>query len=148
MWSFSKHHSLKSPYTINSQKLASKSKKIVPIFHKVRITENAVGVPKILVFLKYVWNIHNKAVFSNPFVTADHSTLDNFTAVWVYFRNSISMGEATNHMPRKRLVSPPAGADTREMQGMHPPTRPKEVLTWHLISLKLIDKNIVVLYIT
>jgi len=28
------------------------------------------------------------------------------------------------------------------------PTRPKEVLTWHLISLKLIAKNIFVLHIT
>ena len=26
------------------------------------------------------------------------------------------------------------------VQGMHPPTRPKEVLTWHLISLKTIAK--------
>jgi len=26
------------------------------------------------------------------------------------------------------------------MQGMHPPTRPKEVLTWHLISLQIIAK--------
>jgi len=26
------------------------------------------------------------------------------------------------------------------MQGMHPPNRPKEVLTWHLISLKIIAK--------
>ena len=34
------------------------------------------------------------------------------------------------------------------MQGMHSPTRPKEVLTWHLISLKIIDKNIFVLRIT
>jgi len=31
---------------------------------------------------------------------------------------------------------------------MHPPTRPKEVLTWHLISLKIIAKNIFVLHIT
>ena len=28
------------------------------------------------------------------------------------------------------------------MQGMHPPTRPKEVLTPHLISLKIIAKKI------
>jgi len=28
------------------------------------------------------------------------------------------------------------------------PTRPKEVLTWHLISLKIIAKNIFVLHIT
>jgi len=26
------------------------------------------------------------------------------------------------------------------MQGMYPPTRPKEVLTWYLISLKIIAK--------
>jgi len=26
------------------------------------------------------------------------------------------------------------------VQGMHPPTRPKGVLTWHLISLKIIAK--------
>jgi len=41
-----------------------------------------------------------------------------------------------------------AGADTGGMQGMHPSTRPKEVLTWHLISLKIIAKNIFVLHIT
>ena len=42
-----------------------------------------------------------------------------------------------------------AGSDTRGgMQGMHPPTRPKKVLTWHLISLKIIAQNIFVLYIT
>jgi len=40
------------------------------------------------------------------------------------------------------------GADTGGMQGMHPPTRPKEVLTWHSISLKLIAKHIFVLHIT
>ena len=33
-----------------------------------------------------------------------------------------------------------AGVDTGGMQGMHPLTRPKEVLTWHLISLKIIAK--------
>jgi len=32
------------------------------------------------------------------------------------------------------------------LQGMHPPTRPKEVLTRHLISLKIIAKNIFVLH--
>jgi len=36
-----------------------------------------------------------------------------------------------------------AGADTG---GMHPPTRPKVVLTRHLISLKIIAKNIFVLH--
>ena len=43
-----------------------------------------------------------------------------------------------------------SGADTGGgMQGMHPPlTRPKEALTWHLISLKIIAKNIFVLHIT
>jgi len=40
------------------------------------------------------------------------------------------------------------GADTGGVQGMHPLTRPKEVLTWHLISLKIIAKNIFVLHIT
>jgi len=33
-------------------------------------------------------------------------------------------------------------------RGCTPPTRPKEVLTWHLTSLKLIAKNIFVLHIT
>jgi len=37
------------------------------------------------------------------------------------------------------------GADTG---GMHPPTRPKQVLTWPLISLKIIAKSIFVLHIT
>jgi len=32
--------------------------------------------------------------------------------------------------------------------GCIPPTRPKEVLTWHLVSLKIIAKNIFVLHIT
>jgi len=41
-----------------------------------------------------------------------------------------------------------SGADTGGVQGMHPPTRPKEVLTWRLISLKIIVKNIFVLHIT
>jgi len=36
-----------------------------------------------------------------------------------------------------RMSNWPPGADTG---GMHPPTRPKEVLTWHLISLKIIAK--------
>jgi len=27
------------------------------------------------------------------------------------------------------------------MQGMHPPTRPKEMLSWHVISLKIIAKT-------
>jgi len=40
-----------------------------------------------------------------------------------------------------------SGADTGGMHPLHPPTRPKEVLTWHLISLKIIAKNIFVLYI-
>jgi len=40
------------------------------------------------------------------------------------------------------------GADTGgEDAGDEPPTRPKDVLTWHLISLKLIAKNIFVLHI-
>jgi len=39
------------------------------------------------------------------------------------------------------------GADTGVcVQGMHPPTRPKGVLTWHLISLKIIEK--ILLYCT
>jgi len=41
-----------------------------------------------------------------------------------------------------------AGADTGGCRGCIPPTRPKEVLTWHLISLKIIAKNIFVLHIT
>jgi len=32
-------------------------------------------------------------------------------------------------------------------RGCIPPTRPKQVLTWHLISLKIIAKTIFVLYI-
>jgi len=47
------------------------------------------------------------------------------------------------------LLASSAGADTGwGMQGMHPPTRLEVVLTWHLISLKIITKNIFVLYIT
>jgi len=38
------------------------------------------------------------------------------------------------------------GADTGGVQGMHPPTRPKEVLKWHLISFKIIAK--ILLYCT
>jgi len=40
------------------------------------------------------------------------------------------------------------GADTGGMQGMDAPTRPKQVLTWHSISLKIIAKNFCVLFIT
>jgi len=43
-------------------------------------------------------------------------------------------------------MSQQTGADT--VGGMHLPTRPKEVLTRHLISLKIIAKNIFVLHIT
>jgi len=38
------------------------------------------------------------------------------------------------------------GADTGGVPGMHPPTRSKEVLTRHLLSLKIIAKNIFVLH--
>jgi len=38
------------------------------------------------------------------------------------------------------------GADTGGIQGMHPPTRPKDVLTRHLISLKINAKNDFVLH--
>jgi len=44
---------------------------------------------------------------------------------------------------RNKYYSQPseAGADTgRGCRGCIPPTRPKEVLTWHLISLKIIAK--------
>ena len=34
------------------------------------------------------------------------------------------------------------------MQGMHPPTRPKEVLTWHLILTENHRQNIFVRHIT
>ena len=59
----------------------------------------------------------------------------NFAFFW--FRKQISSGSCQS------------GANTGEgTQGMHPPTRPIEVLTWHLISLKIIPKNIFVLHIT
>jgi len=54
----------------------------------------------------------------------------------------------TNEIDQDISKSHP-GADTGGgLQGMHPPTRPKEVLTWHLISLKILAKNIFVLHIT
>jgi len=48
---------------------------------------------------------------------------------------------------RKNLQAVCKQAQTQwGMQGIHPPTRPKEVLTRHLISLKIIAKNIFVLH--
>jgi len=36
--------------------------------------------------------MNTKAVIPNPFVTADRSMFDNFTAAWAYSRNSVAMG--------------------------------------------------------
>jgi len=47
-----KHNSLKSLYIINSQEVWHGSKKIDPVFHKLHITENVVGVPNDLLYLQ------------------------------------------------------------------------------------------------
>ena len=49
-----------------------------------------------------------RAVVHNLFLTAGRSTLDNFIAAWEYTLATIfPWEEASNHMPRKRVVSPP-----------------------------------------
>jgi len=42
-----------------------------------------------------------KAVIPNPFVTADRSMLDNFTAAREYSRNSVSMGRIVQSHAQK-----------------------------------------------
>ena len=66
-----KHHSLKPPCIINSQKAWSRSKKIGPIFRKLHITENAVGVPNNLISTISFWKIYIDPVVPQNFVTAD-----------------------------------------------------------------------------
>jgi len=46
------HHNLKSPFIINSQKMWSRSKQIGHIFHKLHLTENAMGVPNNLLYVQ------------------------------------------------------------------------------------------------
>jgi len=49
------HYILKLQYVINSQEVWNGSKKIGPIFHKLHVTENAVGVPKNILYLQQVF---------------------------------------------------------------------------------------------
>jgi len=92
-----KHHRLKSPCIINSQKAWSSSKKIGPIFRKLHIPENAVGVPNNLISTISVWKIYIDPVVPQNFVTADRSTEFcirgpvNLTGTRVNARNNVSM---------------------------------------------------------
>jgi len=68
----------------NSQKVWSGSKKMGPVFHRLHITENIVGVPKTFYLKTNVWKIYPKAVVPNLFLAVDRSMHDNFTAVREY----------------------------------------------------------------
>ena len=64
----------------NSQKVWNGSKKMGPVFHRLHITENIIGVPKLFYLKINAWKIYPKAVVPNLFITADRSMHDNFTA--------------------------------------------------------------------
>jgi len=77
-------HWLKIALYHNSQKVGSGSKKMGPVFHRLHITENFVGVPKMFYLKTNVWKICLKAVVPSLFLTADRSMHDNFTAALEY----------------------------------------------------------------
>ena len=87
-----KHHSLKSPYVINSQKFWSRSKTIRSRFSQAAHNWETCECPKqSFTSAIRVWKIYTKAVIPNPFVTADRWKLDNFAETRAYSRNSVSM---------------------------------------------------------
>jgi len=99
-----KHHRLKSPCIINSQKAWSRSKKIGPIFRKLHITENAVGVPNNLISTISVWKIYIDPVVPQNFVTADRSILPGPGCM---LATVFPWKESTNYMPKMRVLSSP-----------------------------------------
>jgi len=56
-----------------------------PVFDRLHIIENIVGVQKMFYLKINVWKIYSKAVAPNLFVTAEGSMHDNFTATREYF---------------------------------------------------------------
>jgi len=77
LWNLSwNHNSLKSLYIIIHKKFEAG--------HRLHITENIVGVPKMFYLKRNVWKIYPKPVVPNLFVTADRSMHDNFTAAREY----------------------------------------------------------------
>jgi len=72
MRSFMENHSLTWPFIFNSQNVWSGSKKMRPIFHKLHVTENAIGVPNHLLSListKSILKIYPKAFCALVFDT-------------------------------------------------------------------------------
>ena len=64
----------------------------------------------------------------------------------MFLENCIQIHPVVFALKRQINKQKVSDADTGGVQGMHPPTRPKEVLKWHLISLKIIAK--ILLYCT
>jgi len=87
-----KHHSSKSPYISNSQKVWSVSKKIGLIFHKLHIAENAVGVPDNLLHLQQVFETYTLKHLSTTFCNRGSVNEWHFTAAREYSCNRVSMG--------------------------------------------------------
>ena len=56
-----------------------------PVFHRLNITENIVGVPKVFYLKINISKMYPKAVVPNLFVTAEGSMHDKFTAARKYF---------------------------------------------------------------
>ena len=82
------HHSLKLPCIISSQKFEVVQKDM-PYFSQTTHNWDHCRYPK-QSFISAIsaWKIYIKAMTPNPFVTADLSKLDNFTAAREYSCNS------------------------------------------------------------
>ena len=86
------HHSLKSPFIINSQSLKRIQKDRSYFSQATHIWERYECPKQSFISTISVSKIYTKAVVPDSFVTADRSMLDNFTAGREYSCNSVSVG--------------------------------------------------------